>query len=470
MNLKTYRRNIIKAGVVLGGGLSNLSSLQASASYPINHENTLVNIFLAGGPDFRYLLSPLFSTNENDFGNRFWKKRSALFSVSPSNAQLQALSNSYLRTSFNGVQFGIHPNAVWLKEQFDAGNVAIINNVVASESRNHSLATKVWQTGHLGIKPNDPVRNAWAGALARLSNKNILSMTRTVQPFCFSADGLNNDATSQVLSGLDMRNFGLYVPDAYKKDPASRSAAAVIHRSLKNYYAAKAKTMPETSPYYKFIQHEKRMRAFGNAVQNRLAQIAVPSDIEAIQGNGSDSLNNTSFAKQLKNTYDAFTCSDVINLKMCSLSMGGWDSHANQKSKIDPKFSDLFGKGKGLDVLMSSIKNTMPEAYGKTVLMISGEFGRQLAANGDEGTDHGKGNSVLLIGKPVKGGIYGDMFPHSEIEKFDKRSSDIKGLTSVEHVYARMADWMQTGSQTQLFPSLNSAKKERGLDLSQLLA
>ncbi len=96
------------------------------------------------------------------------------------------------------------------------------------------------------------------------------------------------------------------------------------------------------------------------------------------------------------------------------------------------QFGGSFGTGGGLDTLFSSLDASVAE---NLVILISGEFGRQLSANGDGGTDHGRGNSMLVIGDPVVGGLYGDLFPESELARFDEPSSDIEGLTSMEHVF-----------------------------------
>ena len=40
--------------------------------------------------------------------------------------------------------------------------------------------------------------------------------------------------------------------------------------------------------------------------------------------------------------------------------------------------------------------------------MIYSEFGRRVAANGSQGTDHGTSGPVFIVGNTVKGGYYGD--------------------------------------------------------------
>ena len=226
----------------------------------------------------------------------------------------------------------------------------------------------------------------------------------------------------------------------------------LIKRSLKAYYAAKGVEMDPNSPFYPVIQNEKNLRLFGQAIDARLAQYPVPDNLATLYdwNNPNSSLNRPGFGQQLRNLYDAVLCRDIIELGVASLDYGGWDSHKRTPSWIEGKLHDLFGSGRGLDTLFQELNSADSAGADNLVLMISGEFGRQLAANGTNGTDHGTGNTVILIGKPVTGGCYGDLFPLSELgggdvepeHTFAEPNSDIKGLTSTQQVYGRICEWV----------------------------
>jgi uncharacterized protein (DUF1501 family) len=90
--------------------------------------------------------------------------------------------------------------------------------------------------------------------------------------------------------------------------------------------------------------------------------------------------------------------------------------------------------------------------------MFYGEFGRQLKANGDGGTDHGRGNFIILVGGKVTGGIYGTLFPNKDKDNFDRSNRDIETttagtFTSFDPIYDRIATWMNNGTPLSL--SLN---------------
>ena len=198
-----------------------------------------------------------------------------------------------------------------------------------------------------------------------------------------------------------------------------------------------------------------------------MEQFPLPEEITALY-EGSSRLNSSYFGQQMRNVYDSYVCSDIFNFRIGSLEYGGWDSHQQQAGSIEPKLEDIFGEGKGLDVLTRTLSQTLPQDYNTMAILISGEFGRQLTANGNRGTDHGRGNHMFVISPRVRRGLYGELFPHSEIERFDQASADIDGLTSIERLFGSIADWMQPGSSSLVFPQVNTSDMEPGVDFSAL--
>ena len=81
---------------------------------------------------------------------------------------------------------------------------------------------------------------------------------------------------------------------------------------------------------------------------------------------------------------------------------------------------------------------------------------------------------MILVGNGVNGGIYGEMFPGSEIRgmanatRFDQVGSDIEGPSSFERVLAVDCDWVEPGTGSQVFPGAVASPVEAGVDLSML--
>jgi uncharacterized protein (DUF1501 family) len=472
MNRREFIKTALISSVYLGTGINitNLEFNRANA-FPVNDKRVLVNLLLPGGPDFRYLFVPEFSPDPRTYGFNYWEAKSNAHDIENNIPAWENRWNEHLKIEDNNTVFGINPNADWLYEQYLKGNVAIINNVKFSESRNHLLSQMVVQTGDYDTDPNNLDRDGWGGRLAKAVNGNVVSLTQNVQMFCNgpTSDGSEGFDNSIVVQAGNMRQMSLFVPPELENNPSANTYRASIARALQNYYKAKREEIKKDSIYYRFIQHEESIRKFGKIIDDRLKNIPVPEEFQFLLSKESP-LYKKSIAFQIRNLYDSFACSDLVNMRVASMSFSHWDSHRNQKVMLDANFKDLFGKGMALDTLFKVLKRDMPDAYENMVIVIEGEFGRQLRANGDKGTDHGRGSSIIVIGEKVNGGIYGEMFPEEEIPKYKKENQDIKGLTSLDKVFGELCDWVESGAGDIVFPNRPYSEKEQGLDLTKLVS
>lgn len=91
--------------------------------------------------------------------------------------------------------------------------------------------------------------------------------------------------------------------------------------------------------------------------------------------------------------------------RVAVLDMGGWDTHVNQGAEKGRLADNLAGFADGLDALAKA----MGSSWAQTVVVAVTEFGRTVAVNGNNGTDHGTASVVFVMGGAVKGGrIVGD--------------------------------------------------------------
>ena len=73
------------------------------------------------------------------------------------------------------------------------------------------------------------------------------------------------------------------------------------------------------------------------------------------------------------------------------------------------------------------------------VMMIFSEFGRRVPENTSLGTDHGAANLMFVVGKPVRGGHYGQLPSLTELDDGD----NLAFTTDFRRVYATMIeDWL----------------------------
>lgn len=86
--------------------------------------------------------------------------------------------------------------------------------------------------------------------------------------------------------------------------------------------------------------------------------------------------------------------------RIATLEMDGWDTHAAQGS-IDGKLSNNF---KTLTKAINALKESLGSTWNKTTIVTMTEFGRTVAMNGTNGTDHGTASCMFVLGGAVNGG------------------------------------------------------------------
>ncbi len=414
----------------------------------------------------------------------------------------------------NGVTFGIWKEAGWLIDMFRAGNVALIFNAVGGTNRAHDLSSLMLHQGDVLTSLNNQDRSGWGGRLARSAGGNPIGLTSSPSPFIFgpvgNAPNYNRNAidNSDLIVVNDSRNLGLFDPTESGNSP-HYDFDNKMSRAAKGYYAALRQEQIGAA-YQKFMDHELKTREFGKAIAGRVATTPIPQVIEALYSDGvsingqavnpdpSDGsarrvVNNSySFGRQIRNLYDMIAWNDVavdvggetlaLNPRVLSMNYGGWDTHGNQRQipgvlatdptnpyvdrGIESNLRDIF-EGQlgsnpsnsnalhgGFSALWQSLSTS---DRSNIVITMAGEFGRQIRDNGDNGTDHGSANLMFVIGERCQGGLYGEMFPQSEIIKYDEepnRTPDIDPRTEFDHFFSRVCDWIEPGSGNTVFPRM----------------
>jgi uncharacterized protein (DUF1501 family) len=93
-----------------------------------------------------------------------------------------------------------------------------------------------------------------------------------------------------------------------------------------------------------------------------------------------------------------------VGLEVAFADVSGWDTHAGQGNERGQLALRLREFGDGLAALDRDLGDRMQDV----VVLTMSEFGRTVRENGNRGTDHGHGTSMLVLGGAVKGGkVYG---------------------------------------------------------------
>lgn len=124
------------------------------------------------------------------------------------------------------------------------------------------------------------------------------------------------------------------------------------------------------------------------------------------------------------------------------VELDGFDTHARQSAAHAALLRQL---GDGVRAFLDDMAAN-GEADRILVTCFS-EFGRRLAENASEGTDHGAAAPMFLAGKPVRSGLIGR---HPALDDLDA-DGDLKHHTDFRQVYATvLKDWLGCNSESIL--------------------
>jgi uncharacterized protein (DUF1501 family) len=84
------------------------------------------------------------------------------------------------------------------------------------------------------------------------------------------------------------------------------------------------------------------------------------------------------------------------------MELGGWDAHTNQLQPAGPMANNL----RLLDATLAALREGLQtgNTWQRTVVLVATEFGREVAGNGNGGSDHGTGGAAFVLGGAVAGG------------------------------------------------------------------
>jgi uncharacterized protein (DUF1501 family) len=464
MQRRDFLRSALIGSMLYGfGTIPRIGSVAQAAAFPALGRRLLINVQLEGGPDLRYLFPPAFDADTLSIGYRYWQAMAGAHGIGDSAAEYESRwSDAYTPLAFGGTDFGILNGCGWLRRMWDRGKVAIVCNALNASSRNHTHGLVVLEHGDRTLGPNDSEGSGWGGRLAAVAGGRALALTEIPSPFCYGpnpADAHSHD-NSNMIAARDTRALTLFRPDQATDYNEER-----ISRSLKAYYAAMRTEMPPDSVFRRFVDAERTLRELGEPIDERLATVPVPPELAALYDGEQPVLMTPKFGLQMRNVHDALLCSDILQPSVVSLAYTGFDTHKAQRTDLEPRLLDLFGDGMAFDTLYGAVPQDILD---DVVLVLAGEFGRQIRANGDGGCDHGEGNTVLIVGESVRGGVYGTMFPEAELDRLSDDSPQIIGETGIEALFGAVCDWVQAGSGDTVFPGRASAPVEDGLGLGTL--
>ncbi len=302
---------------------------------------------------------------------------------------------------------GFHPEMAPIRPFFDQGQMAIIQNVGYPESsHSHFRGTDIWLSG--GDRDNF-LDDGWMGRYLHHKNPE-LEENPPEKPLALQV-GVSNQlfrsgSTSVGMSFASQEVFNRLV------ESGQLNSLENIPNTL---YGAEMEYVREVAN--SSVRYAGQINDAGNRGRNI---VSYPGDTE----NDLLSSRLATVAKMIDGDLDS---------RVYQVSMDGFDTHGNQPRRHRNLWREL---SESIKLFLDDL-----EALGhadRVMVMTFSEFGRTVKQNGSLGTDHGAGAPLILFGRGVNGGFFGDQPDLSRLNRFDDPEFGID-YRSVYHEVIR--DW-----------------------------
>jgi uncharacterized protein (DUF1501 family) len=308
-------------------------------------------------------------------------------------------------------QVGLHPSLKSFKALYDQHQLAIVQGVgYPNASRSHFRSMEIWHTAR---PDTSSPGQGWLGAFISEIYKVGDSPFECVN-FGSSVPQALFTPHAPVAALQDTTNFQFLVDRRLPtmKDPL-----------LKTFGQVYAKPAQKT-PALDLVAGTWDTTTKGVSILNGTAEKYQPAA----------QYPNNPFGKTMQQVSQMLAAD--VGTRVFYVQLGGFDTHANEKPAQAGLLSQLADT---LNAFQADL-----EAHGRAdsvMTMMFSEFGRRVKENGSAGTDHGAAGPMFVLGKGVKGGLYGD---HPDLKNLDE--GDLAYKVDFRSVYATVIDGWLGGS------------------------
>lgn len=306
-------------------------------------------------------------------------------------------------------EVGLNPALTGFKELYDDGSLGIINSVgYPNPDRSHFRSMDIWQTGS---QSSEYWNNGWVGRYLDAQCNGCDKPTQAIEiddilSLAMKGDHIKGIAVKDPkrLYGTANEKFFKEVMKNHTDDPGDHSADYLY------------KTMAETLSSADYIFQQSKLH---------------PSNAD---------YPKTELGNSMK-TIASLIYSE-INTKVYYVSLGSFDTHINQEGQQQRLFTEMN------DAVKAFVKDLKGNNRFNDVMLFSfSEFGRRVAQNASNGTDHGTANNMFMISGGLK--QKGLINPLPDLADLDE--GDLKYKVDFKNVYATvLKKWLNADDKTIL--------------------
>ena len=337
---------------------------------------------------------------------------------------------------------GLHPNMTSMKSLYDDGHLGIVQGVgYPNPNRSHFRSTDIWASAQ---PDRDVVSSGWVG-------RYFDNACPGCDPHVGVAIG---GSLPLAMQGEKVMPLSIERPEAYRYQGKDRASYEKLNKPSDNPSLSQLSpnTMAETSRFHKKVELTADSQL--DFLQRTAMDAQVSSDdILRMTANRRPGVQypQGEFGNGLQTI--AAMIAGGLSTRVYYVSLGGFDTHANQKPRHDKLMQELSD---GLGMFMKDLKQQGNQD--RVLVMTFSEFGRRVEQNASGGTDHGAGSTCFLLGPKINPGLLGK---HPSLTDLDQ--GDLKFNTDFRSIYATiLQNWMDTpskpilGNQFPTFPILKA--------------
>jgi uncharacterized protein (DUF1501 family) len=289
-------------------------------------------------------------------------------------------------------RFGLHPSLQPLKGLWDGGHLAIVEATGSPDpTRSHFDAQDFMESGTPGRLSED----GWL-------NRALPAVDPATSPLRAIAIG------AQLPRTVRGRQPAVAVSDLAQFQVRNRQAAGI----LESMYATTA---------------DARLKASGKETFDAARMLESIARSPYTPANGAQYQGD--FGRSLQQI--ARLIKADVGVEVAFADIGGWDHHSNEA----PQMSVLLQQ---FGASLAAFTRDMGDRMEDIVLVTMSEFGRTVKEDGNNGTDHGHGNVMFVVGGAARGGrIYG-RWPGLEPEQLYEQR-DLAVTTDFREVLGELA-------------------------------
>jgi uncharacterized protein (DUF1501 family) len=378
--------------------------------------DVLVNIFLRGGMDGLSVVAPFAE------GANYYDVRPTIAVPEPGRP------NGAI--DLDG-RFGLHPTLAPLKEIYDQQHLAIVHATGSIDpSRSHFDAMTFMEAG---VPGNKTLNTGWIG--------------RHLQ-----AAAWQNDSPFRAVG------MGAMIPSALRGPITPLSIRSIADFHFRGREDELHRLQQAISSLYTIQAPTNQLERQAGLVFKTIATLDQLQATDYQPANGAQ-YPDDEFGLGLKQVAQLIKAD--VGLEVACVDLGGWDTHENQGTLTGEFNTLLTTLSNGLAAFYHDLRDYMA---GVTVVTMS-EFGRRAHENGSQGTDHGHGNVMFLMGGGVNGGQVHARWPGLAPEALD--DGDLAITTDYRDVLAEVVSRrLRNPALDQIFPGYRPGAvdvvKERG--------